>query len=478
MKSSGSTPSERYLAGLCARSFLSPWSFPNVFRQPGQELCDLLVVFGNDVIIFSDKSCTFKDTGDVRLDWDRWHRRAIVRSEAQVHGAERWLAEYPTRVFVDPRCTQPLPIRLPPPESRRIHRIVVALGARDACKRFYEGGSGSLRLTTSMGLDLFAAGYVHPGRNYVHILDDVTLDIIMSELDTAPDFCRYLKKKEEFIRSMDVVIAAGEEDLLAVYLREVNAAGEHDFILPSRQNGVSYAEGFWSGRLQHPQYLAKKCEDEVSYAWDGLIEHFAQDPGFRAGDVAAQSYRERALRLMAGLSRVARRPMGRRFLEAYQYDAAPGQIVFKGGICGDRQEIGVIFLRIDILGHWTLDEYLSVRYRLLAAYAAAMKYEHPGLDQVIGVGLPPPRESGFGFALFYRDLSDWSDEDERAVLADRDRLGLLTRVRRTNFEEPEYPDAPTVNAPFIEPTVSDLPNRRQRRRLAAVARKRPPHIAV
>ena len=63
-----STSSQR---SLCYRSFLSIWSYPNLFRAPAKELCDLLVVFGDDVVIFSDKSCTYLDSGDPMLDWSR-----------------------------------------------------------------------------------------------------------------------------------------------------------------------------------------------------------------------------------------------------------------------------------------------------------------------------------------------------------------------------------------------------------------------
>lgn len=69
----GVTAAERYLARLCKRSFLSLWSYPAVFRDQGRpggkgdgkEVCDLLVVFENNVIIFSDKDCEFRGTGDL-----------------------------------------------------------------------------------------------------------------------------------------------------------------------------------------------------------------------------------------------------------------------------------------------------------------------------------------------------------------------------------------------------------------------------
>ena len=60
----GTTESERALTKLAKQAFLSLWSYPNVYTDvgragpgDGKELCDLLVVFGNDVLLFSDKDC-------------------------------------------------------------------------------------------------------------------------------------------------------------------------------------------------------------------------------------------------------------------------------------------------------------------------------------------------------------------------------------------------------------------------------------
>jgi len=75
----GVTVAERYLKRLCDRTFLSLWSYPGIYRDQGQtkssrqgkEVCDLLVVFDQDAIIFSDKDCEFPDSGNLRLDWSR-----------------------------------------------------------------------------------------------------------------------------------------------------------------------------------------------------------------------------------------------------------------------------------------------------------------------------------------------------------------------------------------------------------------------
>lgn len=110
-KSAGSTPSERLLTKLCEQSFLGFSSYANTYHDQGgpKELCDLLVIYGNHIILFSDKSCAFPDSGQLNVDWSRWFRKAIMESAKQVRGAERWLKEHPDRVFVDHKCAQRLP---------------------------------------------------------------------------------------------------------------------------------------------------------------------------------------------------------------------------------------------------------------------------------------------------------------------------------------------------------------------------------
>jgi hypothetical protein len=121
IRAQGVTHAERYLQRLCERSFLTLWSYPGVVRDQktgdkgdGKELCDLLVVFGDDVLIFSDKSCAYPATGNHQSDWSRWFRKAILKSAEQVWGAERWLRENPNRIFLDRACTRALPQQVPP----------------------------------------------------------------------------------------------------------------------------------------------------------------------------------------------------------------------------------------------------------------------------------------------------------------------------------------------------------------------------
>ncbi len=106
IKSSGFTNSEKYLAEICNYTFLSLWSYPNLFTDEGRkygkgdgnELCDVLVVFRNHVFIFSDKDIQFKNTGNLEIDWGRWVKRAVLKSANQIYGAEKWIKEYPDRI--------------------------------------------------------------------------------------------------------------------------------------------------------------------------------------------------------------------------------------------------------------------------------------------------------------------------------------------------------------------------------------------
>ena len=129
-----STKTERYLNALARRSFLSLWSYPSPYRDQGvndrgegAEVCDLLVVFENHVIVFSDKDCEFPDLVDTELAWRRWYKRAMLKSAQQVWGAERWIRSNPKRVFLDRACKRALPIDPPDPKELVVHRIVVGV---------------------------------------------------------------------------------------------------------------------------------------------------------------------------------------------------------------------------------------------------------------------------------------------------------------------------------------------------------------
>ena len=97
------------------------------------------------MFIFQDKACAWPRNGDLKLRWRRWHKRAIRAAANQVVGAERWIRNFPERIFSDEGCTTKLPVALPPTGVMKVHRIIVASGAKGACRDHF-GGLGATQL--------------------------------------------------------------------------------------------------------------------------------------------------------------------------------------------------------------------------------------------------------------------------------------------------------------------------------------------
>src|SRR5262245_30555479 len=104
----GLTPTEQLLKFFGERSFLRFWSHANPHVTPTQELCDLLVVCGDYVIIFSDKGVNYQSHRDEQVAWRHWYREAIKESVKQLSGAARHLFALQAPIYKDKACTIPL----------------------------------------------------------------------------------------------------------------------------------------------------------------------------------------------------------------------------------------------------------------------------------------------------------------------------------------------------------------------------------
>jgi len=451
----GVTDAERYLAKLCRHSFLSMWSYPGVFRDQGRpggkgdgkEVCDLLVVFENHVIIFSDKDCRFNDVGDLEVEWARWFKRAVQNSANQVWGAERWIRQFPNRLFIDRKCTIPFPINLPDPDRAIFHRIVVAHDASRACHAKL-GGSGSLMLDNTVTGDLhlshmpFTIGQINPAKGYVHVFDDTTLNIVMSTLDTITDFTAYLTKKERFLTGKRFISAAGEEELLGVYLGKLNKFGEHDFVIAGNYDAVSFDEGIWEAFVRSPERQAQIERDRISYSWDKLIEKFA----FHAMTGTQYFTSGRPLHEQEVMFRfLAREPRTRRRMLAISlHEVLENSIHARVWSARVMQptEVGFpyyVFLFLKRKPGLTDKQYRNIRMNLLSDYCSVAKLKFPQATDIIGIaseaGLPPQRSED----LMYLDASHWSPKDQAEAKEIQSRLGLLRKVTASATREYEYP---------------------------------------
>jgi len=218
-KSHGQTPTEASLARFCDYTFLKLWSYANPFKSDGKELCDLIAVFENHIFLFFDRESRTFDTAshDINIIWERWKKTAIDRQIATADGAARYIQRHRDEVYLDPKCTVRLPIKLAE-DSLVIHRFIVAHGAKDACLEFSSDNvSGSLGITYSDDPDDPRTAFpfiVHLRRtNPVHILDSHTLSIVLAELNTFRDFVSYIDAKEQAISRYDYLSYCGEKKI-------------------------------------------------------------------------------------------------------------------------------------------------------------------------------------------------------------------------------------------------------------------------
>lgn len=404
---SGNTESERYLVSLAKRAFLSLWSYPNVYTDEGRhgsgdgkELCDLLVVFGNDVILFSDKACMFTGHEDINVAWYRWYRRAIEKSAKQLNGAESWLKRFPERVFLDRDCKTSLPIELPQAPERRIHLVAVTRGSSEYAESYWGGGSsGSLFIDTELVGDdhkssPFRVGWVLPNKRLVHVFDETTLDIVLGELDTVSDFIAYLTKKEERFTTPGVdFVIPGEEELIAFYLKNFDFRREEHYFPEIPEDAlVVLGEGGWTKLKKSPQYRARREANEISYLWDTLIE-FQNDHILNGsatallGEASPIKY-EQIMRLMAEETRLSRRALGESIYLANSINES-GKRFTRTILSASREGRAYIIMSVSKPKECSEEQYLEIRRGdlLLHAYGCKLKFEK--IKEIIGITFAP-----------------------------------------------------------------------------------------
>jgi hypothetical protein len=494
----GTTPSERALANLARKAFLSLWSYPNVFtdegrangKGDGKELCDLLVVFGNDVLLFSDKDCAFRGDIDVSVAWPRWYRSAIDKSARQLAGAEKFLKNYPKRVYLDKGCQAPLPIELPSTDVARYYLIAVTRGSHFPARQFFGGGSsGSVMLLTDLvgkadhEKTPFQVGFPLESRRFVHVLDEMTVDLLLEELDTVPDLVTYLRKKEEFLQRPNTVFSVpGEEELLARYMSTMRDE-EHAFPhVPDDVQCVALPEGDWQVYRNSPQWMAKQKANEISYMWDALIEH--QSGFIRSGKAITVPWHpstepvhhERIVRALAAQPRLARRSLSADLHIAMQR-SDPGRMFARIKMTGRPPSEAFVFLTIPRTeGEDYENTYRPRRMHALTVYCYAVKDTMPTLKEAIGVASEPFSEGTASQDFVHVDLTEVSDAELKEWRKQADDLDILrakTEMKLFRDKEPEFPvpfrfvDSPPT---YLGPEGMPM-NRTQRRQADREARR-------
>jgi hypothetical protein len=392
---------EELVFQLCRRSFLRLWSYANPRGKKGKELCDALVVFEPDVVIFSVKEIALRHSGNPAVDRERWLRAAVEESHPQIWGAERWIASAERVVRADRGEGLPFPA----PTIRRIHRVAVALGS---------GGA----------IPVESRDY---GHGFVHVLDEVSLSLIMRELDTAKDFVEYLRAKEElYAQGFEVRVPGGEEDLLAVYLHRGRSFRD-------LHGPTEIQKGAWDELNRKPEFGRRKLADRASYAWDGVIDFLAGELEGEGLEFGSLGEMESLLRVMAGEDRFARRMLGRTFREFL--DAAAAEDV------QSRMTVSPSGIRYVFLAHPHGGD-RSARIRELRGRCFVARSLEPHCKTVIGIATDRPRRgAGFSMDAMRLTIENWTEEHQRQAEEGQRLFGWFVNPVLAVEPEDEYPSA-------------------------------------
>jgi hypothetical protein len=337
----------------------------------------------------------------------------------------------------------------------------------------------------------------------VHVFDEAHLHIILQELDTITDFVDYLRARRRIIEGGALFVAASEEDLLALYVKDVNEKGEHDFVvksgislMPGEHIGV--LEGSYKEMRNREEYHRKKRADAVSYLWDYLIEKFARN--YLGGTLAPMpdglgefdgrnGGAELGLRYMALERRINRRAHSEAILGAFErLNESGGNRLFRAMLDENLEKstgFCILLMKRAMMPEGTsFDDYRTLRSHTLAVYVEGLLERNRHLKRVVGIATEGEIAGPKSEDLIYMEPPTWTEE---AIREARERESLFeifrSDIKYQSHSSLEYPenDLGRSNAyrvipyHFYERTIpeeSSRGNRRQRRAAAAKRRRR------
>jgi len=373
------TPSEKYVAELCEKSFLPFWSFPNPIGKKGKELCDVLVVCGNTIIIISVKDISISNSKDEMVAYDRWVKKSIYDSATQIYGAEKYLNSVDCILLKDRKTKIDLPFQ----QERVIHRIAIAFGGR----KDYPMPTGDL------------------GKGFVHVFDKDSTFTVLNELDTIIDFSNYLGAKEKFI-SKKVIITSTESDFLSFYLQT-----GLDF--ESCPDVISIEQGSWKKYVETDEYAKWQEDIAPSYIWDFMIDQLYENH-VKNKEINSRKDIERAIRLVNTEPRMHRIVLGEMLEEAINKKIKARMLLPLEGA-----KHTYVFMPLTDK-NWKEKE-KELEYRCVVA-----RKEIPTVETVIGVAIGSNSKDESCFDIFVIHMNKLDDKFIEAADFIKEELGYFS----------------------------------------------------
>jgi hypothetical protein len=427
--------SEARLGELTRKTFLSMWAYQNPYFAKGKELCDVLIVFGDDVIIMSDKLISFGDK-EIKIAWPRWYKNAVTKSVNQLCGAFRQIKNFPENIYCDSQTSSPFPLQLPESSRMRVHLIAVANGCEDICKQSLGHPSFCVdtRVTeseTSMTVGIDYAGI------FVHVLSKTALDAMFACFDTTRDFIDYLERKQGALSSKkENFLIHGEEELVGAYM--LSQQGNRAYNIPQNafpleNSTYIVGSGLWDACMTHQMQQARENMRKSSYVIDRLIEHVAEEytkKGLVIGQEQPLSYHEGAFRLMAAESRLGRQLISIALLDVINEDPT----TFWSTIVESPDVQGLIYLWLiypQIPEEVSEDELEEVLLNELSKYILVAQGKFRKATRIFGICLPNNKSNRTSRIFRVSGNEIWSDEMQILANELEEKEGILANIKST-----------------------------------------------
>ena len=407
----GGNTSERYLAALARSHFLNLWVYPSLSKSAGpltQELADLTVVFGDDVLLFEDKDKAWPEHPDLKTSWARYFRRSILDAGAQLWKAERYLRNRPLDVYLDKSGGHRFPFSLAS-AATRYHLIVVAGNSVEPCQRYFDeygvGSSGSFYFNAALSADEidehpFMVGDLDPTKTFVHVLDRESLDLLFQELGSISDFIHYLSEKASSVRNGSLKLAAGEEEILSFYLQEKMTNGFGSLQRAKHPHDekmlLHLIEGDWRAFKTSDEYRVHAQQHQIAAGWNELLETFtnaviAANTG-EADHIPIETH-EATLRACAAENTASRARLAsgwRSKLDTVPSNCRSSRLVMSMTFPG-RLYVFLVVPWVDL--SLTYQEYRQYRLQTMQAYANILPIKAIGVREAIIIATEPLENS-------------------------------------------------------------------------------------
>lgn len=428
-KGQGVNQTEKRLIDLANNAFIGLWSYPNVCsdegfskNKSGKEVCDLLVVFEDNVIVFSDKDNNFNEEIEVSVAWKRWFKKSVTGSAIQLHGAEKFIKDHGDRLFLDKKCKESFPVKIE--KNMRFFLIAVtnnsSVPASNFFARFAAGSSGTFMNVFPFGIkesmdQPFSVGDIYPNKTFVHVLDELSLKLLLTELDTITDFVDYLKEKERVVRSGHLGLSPGEEDTLGAYL------SGHGVIIDEKlvpeDSVVQISEYEWEGLKKSPQYAYYKAMKKGSIFWDETIKRLSDSILTATVGLGIENNfhsHEETVRQLAAESRVSRYHLSKAFIEKFKQvptDRRSSRFVESIDEKG-KYYIFLFFPRGEELSY---KDYRLERFSCVQMYALVAKYKYDKIKKLIIIATESKDSEGRSEDVVYCKFDKPLTKDERLM---------------------------------------------------------------